>query len=249
MQWLTLYSKKVEGLFLEVRYLCVVCMLTPHVTPFTYKWISSSTNINVEKCFWCILRQKQNKTTTHIALQCVKYKHSRTTHEANSQVSINMRAIHPCLSISEMQTINDGIPFFSFLNARNRLHVLTYAAWGRCFSTAALRGHASALHLSLGCASSTLLVSGSGSGNAGVFSEKFDNFDSRETNCGETWRWVTEPLPVPRTTPRVSPRNVAHSSFARIRDCFQFPRLLLLKSSPRCQTEQKLKGNNSSGYL
>lgn len=168
-------------------------MLTPHVTPFTYKWISSSTNINVEKCFWCILRQKQNKTTTHIALQCVKYKHSRTTHEANSQVSINMRAIHPCLSISETQTINDGIPFFSFLNARNRLHVLTYAAWGRCFSTAALRGHASALHLSLGCASSTLLVSGSGSGNAGVFSEKFDNFDSRETNCGETWRWVTEP--------------------------------------------------------
>lgn len=151
-----------------------------------------------------------------------------------------------------MQTINEGIPFFIFLFFSKRSKQATRTdsrRLGSLFLQAALRGHASALHLSLGCASSTLLVSGSGSGNAGVFSEKFDNFDSRETNSGETWRWVTEMLPVPRTTLRVSPRNVAHSSFARIRDCFQFPRLLLLKSSPRCQTEQKLKGNNSQGYL
>lgn len=60
------------------------------------------------------------------------------------------------------------------------LHTLHLSTRGRCSSAATCRGHAPPpllLH-SLYHASSMLLVPGSGSGNIGVFSQKFDKSDS-----------------------------------------------------------------------
>lgn len=119
----------------------------------------------------------------------------------------------------------------------------------RCFSAAACCGHASA---SVSASASTLpplllrplllllvVVSGSGSRNFGVFVEKSFGqvwqFWSWDTNCGETWRWVTKARTVLIVILLIELLKVVVLLVLRVAESFT----TTVVSWSACQTEQE----------